>query len=117
MKKLVLAIMASLLLSACTTRIATMTVISDRNIKTQHVKVSKLPKTKDVVGESKRVIFLFFPLGLPSIKEALDDALSKADGDLMIDAGLYTRSWWFIFGETGYELRGTVVNTREGSKQ
>ena len=48
------------------------------------------------------------------MKEALDDALTKADGDLMIDASLYSTSWWFLVGQVGLELRGTVVNTKEG---
>ena len=79
---LTLAIVSSLFCSACTTRIAGMTMISDRNIRTKDVKVSELPKTKNVVGESKKFVFLFVPFGTPTIKEALDDALTKADGDL-----------------------------------
>ena len=69
------------------------------------------------MGESKKFMFLFFPLGMPTIKEALEDALTKADGDLMIDASLYVSSWWFLIGQTGYELRGTVVNTQEGVRR
>lgn len=116
MKKILMlfVLMSSLICSACTTRIAGLTVISDRNIRTKDVKVSELPKTKNVVGESKKFVFLFIPFGTPTLKEALDDALNKADGDLMIDASLYTTSWWFLIGQTGLELRGTVVNTQEG---
>ena len=114
---LTLAIVSSLFCSSCTTRIAGMTMISDRNIRTKDVKVSELPKTKNVVGESKKFVFLFVPFGTPTIKEALDDALTKADGDLMIDASLYTSNWWFLIGQTGFELRGTVVNTQEGAKK
>lgn len=113
---LTLAIVSSLLCTACTTRIAGVTMISDRNIRTKDVKVSELPKTKNIVGKSKKFMFLFIPFGTPTIKEALDDALTKGDGDLMIDASLYTSNWWFLIGQTGYELRGTVVNTKEGAK-
>ena len=35
----------------------------------------------------------------------------------MIDASLYTSNWWFLIGQTGFELRGTVVNTQEGAKK
>ena len=116
MKKIILtlAIIASLSCSACSTRIAGMTVLSNRPIKTKNVEVSKLPQTKNVVGESKRFVFLFIPFGRPTIREALDDALMKADGDLMINPSLYSTFWWFIFGEVGYELHGNVVNTRKG---
>lgn len=114
MKKFLILALSLLALSACTTRLAGMTMISDRNIRTNDIKVSELPKTKNVVGESKKFIFLFIPFGTPTMKEALDDALTKADGDLMIDASLYSTSWWFLVGQVGLELRGTVVNTKEG---
>ena len=117
MKRVIVSLLALCLLSACTTRISGMTMISDRNIQTKGVKVSELPKTKNVVGESKKFMFLFIPFGLPTIKEALDDALVKADGDLMIDASLYSTGWWFIVGQIGLELRGTVVNTKEGARK
>ena len=107
----------ALLASGCTPRGAGFTAMSDRNIKTKEVKVSELPKTRNVVGSSTRPVLLFFTLGTPTIKEALEDALNKANGDLMLDASLYTTNWWFIFGSTGYELRGTVVNTQKGAAQ
>ena len=47
------------------------------------------------------------------MKEALEDALNKGNGDMMINASLYATSWWFIVGQIGYELRGTVVNTQQ----
>lgn len=117
MKKLLSILALSLFLSACTTRIASMTMISDRNIRTKDVKVSDLPKTKNVVGKSSKFVFLFIPFGIPTLKEALDDALTKADGDLMVDASLYATFWWFLIGQTGLEIRGSVVNTQEGNRK
>lgn len=117
MKKILSILLLSLFLSACTTRIASMTMISDRNIRTKDVKVSDLPKTKNVVGKSTKFVFIFIPFGIPTLKEALDDALTKADGDLMVDASLYSTSWWFLVGQVGLEIRGSVVNTQEGNKK
>lgn len=116
MKKIMLLIGALMFLSACSTRIAGMTMISDQNINTKGVKVSELPKVKNIVGKSKKFIFLFIPFGQPTIKEALDDALKRGNGDLMLDASLYSTGWWFLVGEMGLELRGTVVNTQGGKK-
>lgn len=113
MKKIVSVILCTLLLSGCATRIAGLTVVSDRNVNTKNVRVSELPQTQNVVGESKKFVFLFIPFGGPTMKEALEDALNKGNGDMMINASLYATSWWFIVGQIGYELRGTVVNTQQ----
>ena len=119
MKKVLFSFLLTLsfLCSACSTRLAGVTMISDRNIRTKDVKVSELPKTKNIVGESKKFMFLFIPFGAPTIKEALEDALTKGDGDLMVDASLYSTGWWFLIGEFGFELRGSVVNTQEGGRK
>ena len=116
MKKIILLTGALMFLSACSTRIAGMTMISDQNINTKGVKISQLPKVKNIVGKSKKFVFLFIPFGQPTIKEALDDALKRGNGDLMLDASLYSTGWWFLVGEMGLELRGTVVNTQGGKK-
>lgn len=116
MKRTILLLAILSTLSACATRIASMSVISDKTIETRDVKVSKLPRKENVVGESKRFQFLFIPFGRPSVKQALDDALAKGNGDLMLDVALYQTSWWFIIGRFGYEIKGAVVDTRGGNE-
>ena len=116
MKKILLLLTTVCTLSACTTRIASMTVISDKTIDTRDVKISELPRKENVVGESKRFSFLFIPFGRPNVKQALDDALEKGNGDLMLNASLHYTSWWLGIGRFGYEIKGTVVNTRGGNE-
>jgi len=116
MKKILIMFLSLFVLSACTTRIAGVTMLSDRNINTKGINVSKLPKTKNVIGKSVKFNLFGIPFGMPTIKEALDDALTKADGDLMLDASLYSTGWWFLVGQTGLEIRGTVVNTKSRGK-
>jgi hypothetical protein len=35
----------------------------------------------------------------------------------MIDASLYSTGWWFLVGQVGLEIRGSVVNTQEGNRK
>ena len=63
------------------------------------------------------VAFIFlFPLGQPKLKEALNNALEKGQGDLMVNASVYVTGWWFLIGEVGIKIKGDVVNTRGGKQ-
>ena len=101
------------LTSGCMTRMADCTVASTKNVKLSKIDLDSLPRTKGVEGKSTQPMFLFIPLsGAPTIKDALDDALTKGDGDLMVDAVFYQGGWWFIFGENVLSVKGEVVKTR-----
>ncbi|MDD4556214.1 MAG: hypothetical protein PHE89_02645 [Alphaproteobacteria bacterium] len=102
----------TLFLCGCTTHLTDLSMISNKNINLNEIDIDRSPQRKYVIGEDKKFILIFFPLGQPKIKEALNDALEKGNGDLMIDASLYVTSWWFIVGQTGIEIKGTVVNTK-----
>ena len=86
---------------ACTQRIADFTGISTKNIYAKGVDVSALPKVEGVKGRDIR----FLGIGA-NIKDALDEALEKGHGNLMIDCAVHL--WWAPF-VAGYEVRGTVV--------
>lgn len=101
-----------LFLSACTIRQADLTAISTREVNLHGVDLNSLPK-KRVVGEDSSFVFLFIPFGLPQLEDAIDDALDKGGGDLMLDAIIYTRSWWFLIGEETIKVKGSVVNTND----
>ncbi len=117
MKK-ILAIVATLLsLSACTTHLTDFTMISTKNVALNKTDIDNKPQKKNVLGEDKKFMFLFIPFGIPRIETAVNDALAKGNGDLLIDASLDSSGWWFLIGQSGYEIKGTVVNTRAGEIQ
>ncbi|MCD8298982.1 MAG: hypothetical protein LUD39_04410 [Opitutae bacterium] len=92
-------------------------MISNRNVELENVDIDRAPQRKMIVGESSRFVLLFIPFGTPTLKEAVEDALNKGDGDLIVDAGVYQTSWTAIlFGKVGIEIRGTVVKTRGGAE-
>jgi len=70
-----------------------------------------------VTGKSMRRTIVIFPAGIPRIGEAVEDALTKTDGDLMTDATVYLR-WWYIppvYGETYFEVTGDAWKARHDS--
>lgn len=118
--KSVLLIFLSLLLfgsflSGCSIRLATMTAISTRNVKLDEMDLDKLPQVKNVTGTDTRYDFLFIPLGIPTVQGAVDDALTKGNGDLIID-GVIKFDFWSILltGQRTFSITGTVVNTKGG---
>ncbi len=117
LKTIITCILCSFLLlsgSACSVRLADLSVISTRNINLDRQDLDKLPQAKRVVGKDSVFIFLFIPFGRPVLEDAIDDALDKADGDIMIDAVIHMHSWWFLVGQNTMQVKGTVVKTREG---
>jgi hypothetical protein len=90
-----------------------MTVITTRMVALDRVDLDKLPTKRRVAGESTRWNILIIPLGFPTIKEAVDDALNKGGGDLMTDAVVTSEGWTAIlFGLTRLKVEGDVVKTR-----
>lgn len=103
---------ALMLLTGCATRLSDMSVISTRNVSLNEVDLDNLPQVKGVTGKDSKFIFLFIPFGTPHLEDAIDDALDKGDGDVMVDAIVHRQGWWFLIGETSLKVKGTVVKTR-----
>jgi len=78
------------------------------------IDIDTLPQTRSVIGKDEVFIFLFFPIPFrtPHLENAVDDALEKGGGDLLIDSVIYSKMWWFFIGQQAIEIKGTVVKTR-----
>ena len=105
-----------LVISGCSMRICDFSVIATKNVSLDKVDLDALPQVKGVTGEDSRFILVFIPFGVPHLEDAIDDALDKGNGDVMIDAVVHSKGWWFVVGETALTVKGTVVNTR-GNRQ
>ncbi len=101
-------------LAGCSIRVADMTLMSTRIVALNRVDLDKLPITKRVVGEDSKWNILGIPLGVPHLKDAVDDALNKGGGDLMTDAVVYQSGWTVVlFGQNSLRVEGDVVRTRK----
>jgi hypothetical protein len=105
-------VVVALALSACTMRIGDLTVVATQNVNLDKVDLDKLPQTKGIRGEDSAFIFLFIPFGFPNLKEAIDDAMRKGNGDVMVDAVIYRTTFWFLIGVDSIEVKGNVIKTR-----
>ncbi len=98
---------ASLALSGCVQRIMDFTVISTKNV--------EIPGTRGekVEGEDIKSIVIVFPTGQPNIKAAVDNALEKGNGDVLIDGVISSKMWYipYVFGQVGFVAEGTSLKT------
>ncbi len=95
-----------LLLSSCTTRIADFTLASSKNI---NLNSDNLVIGDRVTGEDKKII-VYIPLGIPSVKEAADQAIEKNKCAVgLSDVTLTNKYLWLFFGYTIYEVEGNLV--------
>jgi len=94
--------------SGCSTRVADLTLVSTKNIDLSNTTID-LKKGKRTKGEDCVFVFLF-PFGLPNLEEAIDDALEKAHGNVMVDQVSYYKNKSFLIGQSCIEVEGTVLN-------
>lgn len=91
----------------CTTRIGDMTMISTKN-----VDVSGVKQGDRQTGEDCANSVLFIPLGVPDVKNAMDRALEKGKGDILIDGVVSFKGWTvLVFSQTCVVVEGTVSQT------
>ncbi|HDJ1442375.1 TPA: hypothetical protein PPN70_004845 [Serratia rubidaea] len=109
MKKLLAIALGALLLSGCTVRVADMTVGSTKNY---NLNAAKFEKGQRVTGEDKAPIVIF-PLGIPSVKTAMDRAIEKDKCAVgLSDVVIYQLNHAFLFGTYGYRVEGTQILDR-----
>jgi len=106
-----IAVMASLMLSSCTTRIGDLTMVSTKNIDLSDTQLDARTGQRQT-GEDCRFNLLGFPIfGLPNLEEAVDEALEKGKGNVMVDEVTEIKDIWIILGTViCYHVEGTVLN-------
>jgi len=106
MNKILALVIGAVLLSGCTVRVADMTVASTKNY---NLNSGKFEKGQRVTGEDTAPIVIF-PLGIPSVKTAMDRAIEKNKCAVALsDVVVYQLNHAFLFGKYGYRVEGTEV--------
>lgn len=101
-----------LLLTACTSHIVDVTAISTRNINQNEVDLNTLPTVRHVVGEHTETATIFTFWKSPNLSKAVEDALNKGNGDLIINAQVTLKKVFIGIGFIStVKIEGDVVNT------
>ena len=104
-----LLLLAGCFLAGCTVRVTDFTVISTKNQQAT-AGYAQGPRT---TGESC-IPVIFFPLGSPNLKTAIDNTIEKAGPgyDALVDGVVYYKNKSFIFGSVCYEVQGTPIKSQ-----
>ena len=107
MLKMVSIGLVSLVLAGCSVRLLDFTAISSKNCDIQGTRGER------VQGKDMAWLILGIPTGMPMKKEALDRAIERCNGDLLVDGVVYQKGWFaLLVGQSGYVIEGTCVNTK-----
>lgn len=112
------ALLLGLLLTACTTRQGTFTVLSTKNSELSRADLKRIHFQRNVTGSDGRFWLLFIPFGsAPRIENAIDECLESGKGDFMTSAVLYSTDWSILLCSYGsWTVEGDVGDTlSEGS--
>ena len=66
---------------------------------------------RSVKGKDMKPIIIVINLGYPNLEEAIDDALNKIEGGVMMTDATLKYRWFYIpyiYGEVAYEVEGDV---------
>lgn len=93
----------------CTTRLGDFTVISTKNVDVSGLKPGDRFSGEDCIG----MLFSMIPLGEVNWKNAMDQALERGKGDVMVDVVLTAKGWMipYVWGQQCMEITGTVSQT------
>ena len=97
--------------TGCTTRtrLGDFTVLSTKNVDVSGLKPGDRQTGEDCVN----LLFSMIPMGEVNWKNAMDQALERGKGDVMVDAVLTVKAWAipYILGQTCLEFTGTIAQS------
>ena len=102
-----------LVCGGCTVTHGTFPCLTTRDVGSD-IKVPDKSTLPTVEGKSSGFHILGFPIVVPAIGEAVEDALKKGNGDLLVDAVVKSYSYDFslvlgLMGSSGWRVEGKVV--------
>ncbi|MGO2137039.1 MAG: hypothetical protein ACTH3S_16610 [Marinobacter sp.] len=101
----------SMFLSGCAHRLGDFTVASTKNIdvkSTEH----RVDESERLVDRDTAHIIIFFPTGIPNMKEAMDNVIEQRPGAVGLSNVTVKRGgFWipFIYGQDYFEIEGNPI--------
>ncbi len=113
MKKNSLLMVAALvmLMTSCTNRLTDFTVISTKSVPIGNQPTELKKADVRVKGVDKKHIVLFFPIGFPNLKEAIDKAIAQYPGAVALADGVVKSKYmhFLLYGQDSYIVEGTPL--------
>ena len=109
--KTVFIVLGLLSICSCTQRLVDFTIISTKNVDLSRAGSFKRTAHR-ATGEDAKYIIVIIPTGVPSAKEAVDQAIESVSGGIALVDGVLTHKWFYIpyiFGENKYIVEGSVL--------
>jgi hypothetical protein len=104
-------LLSAVILAGCTTRLVDFTVISTKNIEWN--RANEYRRLSDrVEGEDLVHWIIIIPTGVPSLEEAVDEAIESVPGAVaLLDGVLLSKFWWipYVYGQQSYIVEGTPL--------
>lgn len=101
-------------MAGCTYRIGDLTLVSTKNIDITDIGTLKTKGERIEAKDCAYSLLGLIPLGQPTLQEAVDNALEKGHGNMLIDQVTYrTAFYMIIMGQTCIKVEGTVINVKE----
>ncbi len=80
-----IAVLALLMLSGCSVRVADLTMVSTKNIDLSDTQLDSRKGQRQTGEDCHFNLLGLIPFGLPNMEEAVDKALEKGKGNVMVD--------------------------------
>ncbi len=105
----------ALVLNSCSVRVAHLTLVSTKTIDLSDIQLDPR-KGQRYRGEDCRFNLLgIIPFGLPNLKAAVDKALERGNGNMMVDEVTDYKNIWVVIGVIScIDVEGTVLNVLVG---
>jgi hypothetical protein len=100
-----------MLFTGCTTRLVDFTAISTKNVDWSRAASYQRNGTR-IKGKDTVHIIIFFPTGVPNMKEAIDRAIESVPGGVaLVDGVVSVKSFYIplIYGQNSYVVEGSVL--------
>lgn len=100
-------------LSACSVRVADLTLVSTKNIDLTNAKLDANKGSRYKGEDCKFMLLSLIPFGLPNLETAIDRALEAGHGNVMVDQVTELSIYWVVVGSMRcVTAEGTVLNTK-----
>ena len=97
-------------LAGCTVRVADLTLISTKNIDLSNARLDARQGQRVKADDCIYSILGLIPLGVPNLENAVDRALEKGGGNIMVDQVTYQSGYYFVLlGMNCILVEGTVL--------